>query len=256
MGQPHFLIFENSFKLTNFLIKKWYEIAQEAIAERGRFTIALSGGRSPVEFYCRLAGFKDFDLWQKTHIFLVDERYVPPTHPDSNFRLLKETFLDEIYIPPVNVHPMPTNLEDMDAAARQYEKTIQHVFKLSDGDLPAFDLIMLGIGEDGHTASLFPNHPEVDEKDKLVVSVPFNPIKYDRLSLTLPVINNAKHIFAVAQGPQKAAIVKHIQVGLRDFPITRVHPSQGELVYLFDSKAARNISFLNSYTHQGDAISV
>jgi 6-phosphogluconolactonase len=237
------LIFENSFKLTNFLLKQFFRIAEEAIKKYGRFTVALSGGKSPMEFYVRLAGAKDFSLWSKTHIFIVDERFVPQDHPDSNFRMLKELLLNDILIPEENIHAIPTSKPELNQNREDYESHLTDFFHPEPGDFPRFDFILLGVGEDGHTASLFPHHKETLELEQFCVSLESPNINYPRLSMTLPVINHAKHIFFIVVGEKKAPVIKEMIKDKKIFPASLIHPLSGELMLLMDKEAARQIPY-------------
>lgn len=246
------LIFENSFKLTNFLLKQFFLIAEQSIKKNGRFTIALSGGKSPMEFYIRLAGAKDFALWSKTHVFLVDERCVPDDHPESNFRMLKELLLNDILIPEENIHPVSFN-QDIGESRKLYEDEIKKFFNPEPGDFPKFDFILLGLGEDGHTASLFPHQKETLELERFVISFQNSHINYPRVSLTLPVINHAQHIFFVVVGEKKAPVIKEMIKDKKVFPASLIHPIFGEVMLLMDKEAARQIPYKDGQ-HFGEAV--
>jgi 6-phosphogluconolactonase len=250
------LIFENSFLLTNFLLKKWIELVHQAVERSHRFTVALSGGRTPIEFYSRLSGFDDFDLWEKCHIFLVDERFVPFEDVNSNFGMLKKDLLDFVNIPPENIHPIATDQENVALAAEQYKNVLLHFFDYSKAPLPRFDFILLGIGDDGHTGSLYPGLEGINDINRITIPVSLDYLKQDRVSLTLPVINNARHVIFLVQGEQKAPIVKQIIEEEADIPAALVKPTDGELIYLLDKAAAKKLSYQDSYTYQDDAISI
>jgi 6-phosphogluconolactonase len=195
-------------------IKKWHEISNATIKEHSIFTVALSGGKTPVPFYQQLN--KQNLAWDRIHIFLVDERVVPLDHPDSNYRLIKEHLSNAKHI-----YAMTT--------AQDYEQTL---IKFFNTKLPRFDLIMLGIGEDGHTVSLFSNDPALLEKEKLVVAVKNNKVKYDRITLTLPIINNAKNIIFLAGGKNKAKVIAEVKKQNPQFPASKVQPTHGHLLFL------------------------
>ncbi len=250
-------IFENQYTLTNYLLKQWVFVVKEAMDQRRQFTAALSGGRTPVEFYCRLSGLKDFELWRHTHIFLTDERFVVHDHSDSNFQLIKKNVFDYVNIPDANIHPVNTAVESSEASARAYEKELIQFFKLTlDGEWPRFDFMLLGLGTDGHTASLFPEEKEVNEVKRLSVSVNREKLEHQRISLTLPVINNARNIVFLVHGSSKAKIIKKIIDREKQFPASHVDPLNGELVFLLDKDAAKELSYQNSYSHCGQAIMV
>jgi len=254
--QRKVLIFESGHALTDYLIKQWAEIAQEAVQRSGRFTVALSGGRSPVEFYCKLSSLEDFDLWQKTHIFLGDERFVPLDDDASNFKVIKTNLLDYITIPPENIHPIPTDQKNVDLSAEQYKGLLAQFFEFGEANVPCFDLILLGIGSDGHTASLFPDDKQIDDAKRLVLPVSLPHLKYERISVTLPVINNARNVFFLALGANKADILKEIIENEGCFPASKVKPAATQPVYLLDKEAAQKLSFRDSYFHEGQAISL
>jgi 6-phosphogluconolactonase len=164
------LVFQKREKLYDFLIKKWGEISRKAIQERGIFTIALSGGETPVEFYQKLADSRERLAWGKTHIFLADERFVPFEHPDSNYGMIRKDLLARISLPPQNVHTIQI-YQTPEISAEKYEEDLRMFFNLGKGNFPEFDLIILGIGKDGHTASIFPGDTELLETNHLAEAV-------------------------------------------------------------------------------------
>ncbi len=236
-------IFKTSDEMSDFLVAKWRETAEGAIVRRGFFSVALSGGKTPADFYRRLA-VKELLPWQKTHIFMADERFVPFSDKDSNFGMLYSFLLDKVNLPKQNIHAVATDLSSPSDAARRYEHDMKLFFGLSGHGLPVFDLICLGLGEDGHTASLFPGAAEAEvplmpEKIRLAIPVEHEYVKHARVSLTLPVINNASNVLFIVAGRNKATIVKRV-VADRDqgFPAARVEPSHGSLMFLLDEEAA------------------
>jgi len=249
------LIFENSHVLTDYLLKKWIEIAQESVQRNNRFTVALSGGRSPMEFYCKLSAFKDFDLWKRTHIFLGDERFVPLDHERSNFKMIKESLLDYVNIPPENIHPIATDQKNVELSAEQYKNTLTQLFEFKESNAPCFDLMLLGIGDDGHTASLFPDDEQVDDPQRLVIPVSLPHLKEERVSITMPVINNARNVITFVLGANKADIFKEIIEEKKPFPASKVNPTNGQLIYLLDKEAAQKLSYQDAYSHEDYAIS-
>ncbi|HTZ18548.1 MAG TPA: 6-phosphogluconolactonase [Dissulfurispiraceae bacterium] len=231
-------------EMVDFLVRKWQDTAESAIARAGIFTAALSGGSTPSEFYRRLAILKGDMPWEKTHIFPADERFVPLTDTDSNIGMMKSLFLKEVNLPEENIHAVMTDAASPSEAAECYEQELKRFFALSDAELPRFDLICLGIGEDGHTASLFPGASEAEVplmpgNVRLAVPVEHDLVKHSRISLTLPVINNAETVIVIVAGKHKATIVKRV-VGDRDqgFPAGRVEPSRGRLLFVLDTEAA------------------
>jgi 6-phosphogluconolactonase len=252
--QGKILIFENGFELANDMLHRWIEIAQESVRQRNRFTVALPGGRSPMEFYSRLSAFQDFDLWTKTHIFIGDEKFVPLDHASSNYKMIKANLLDYINIPPDNVHPILTDLKSVELAAEQFKDELVRFFEFKDAGVPEFDLILLGVGTDGHTASLFPDDERINDPQRIVLPVSLSHLKEERITLTLPVINNTRYVIFLDLGANKADIMKAIIEDKKDFPATRVRPTRGRLMHLLDKEAAQKLSYRDSHSHEGRAI--
>ena len=199
-------------------------------------TLALSGGSTPRKMHEMLAQADGID-WSNVHIFWGDERTVPPDHADSNYRMAKETLLDHIDIPAGNVHRMAGEL-DPEIAASKYEDEIRQVFNLKQGDVPRFDIILLGMGADGHTASLFPGTDALDETQRLVVANRVPQMDTVRLTLTYPVLNNARLVLFVVAGEDKADAARQCSLSANPPPAGRVQPHDGQLVWLLDSGAA------------------
>lgn len=235
-------VFSGSAEMAAFMLKQWRETAAGAITARGFFCAALSGGKTPVDFYQLLAGLKDPALWDHTHIFLADERCVPQDNIDSNYHMLRTTFLDQTPIKDENVHPVAVEPSSAELSAARYEAELKSFFRLSRGTLPRFDLILLGIGEEGHTASLFPGTEAVREKERLTADVPLAGSRHDRITLTLPVINNSRNVIVLLRGENKAAIARRvIQVRDTSLPASLVSPGDGRLMFLLDEKAASEL---------------
>lgn len=247
-------IFESAYTLSNYLMKKWHSLARESVETKGRFTVALSGGRTPLEFYCKLSNLDDFGLWKKTHIFLTDERFCSFDEEASNFRMIKENLLNYVRIPEENIHSIATNHVNVSTCASQYEEKLKSFFDFKEGDFPSFDFMLLGLGEDGHTASLFPWDYSIKETTQLVVPVSSDQLSYERISLSLPVLNNASNIFFIAQGSQKSSILEQIIEQNRDYPASYVHTQQGSLSFLLDKEAAGRLSYRDSFVDQDDGI--
>lgn len=220
--------------------------AGEAISTRGHFTIALSGGRTPVALYTLLAKapFASQIPWARVHLFWGDERCVPPDHADSNYRLVRELLLDYVSIPAANVHRMPGEMDPEEGAAR-YEGQLRDFFAPHGDGLPVFDLILLGLGEDGHTASLFPGTRAIRESTRWVVGHHVDMQKGWRITLTPPVINAARTVVFIAAGAAKAAVVKEILEGLfrpDALPAQIVRPAGGTLLWMLDREAAAQLT--------------
>jgi 6-phosphogluconolactonase len=210
--------------------------AEEATATRGRFVTVLSGGSTPRAAYALLAS-ETFALqvdWQHVHVFWSDERCVPPNHPDSNYRMARETLLDQAPIPPDNIHRMRGELLPQQAAAA-YRQELEATLG-ADG---RFDLILLGMGTDGHTASLFPETTALEEQELTTVAVYVDRLQTWRVTLTLPTINAARHALFLVSGAAKAGIVQAVlESPERQFPAQQVRPESGQLVWLLDAPAA------------------
>lgn len=237
------IIFPCMEKLTDYVIEKWLVLSEKAIEKNGRFVVALSGGKTPEKLHMALAQKKDLFDWGRTHIFLADERFVPHADPDSNYRMIRETLLDHLGIPKENVHSVPILESGVKASAKKYEESLVEFFSPSINNFPAFDLIILGIGTDGHAASLFPGSPVLNEKNRIACDVVLGKKMHDRITLTLPVINNAKNVIFIAIGENKAGIAKEILKGRNPkLPASLVEPENGELLLLADRDAGSLIT--------------
>ena len=215
------------------------ERAEAAIATHGQFTLAMAGGSTPKPLYEALAN--EALPWDKIHFFWGDERYVPPDHPDSNEGMARRTWLDKVAIPPGNIHPMPTDEADPAIAAQRYEQELQTFFQLSPGQFPSLDVILLGIGDDAHTASLFPYTNALKVRDKLVAVG--NKNGHPRITLTVPTLNQAQCVLFLVAGANKQGALKQIfakQADEMTYPARLIHP-QEELWWLLDSAAGQNL---------------
>lgn len=231
------LVFPTRRKLYDFLIQKWKELSEKTIEKKGIFSGALSGGETPVEFYQRLADSTDLLPWDKTHIFLADERFVPFEHPDSNYGMIRENLLKRVPIPKKNIHPITVDHSAW-LSAERYEKELKEFFRLREGEFPEFDLIILGIGEDGHTASIFPGDSASLKTSHLASAAKLDVLKHDRITLTLPAINRAWNIAFLVLGECKARIVKKVlEKPQNKVPASLVRPLKGKLFYLLDKSA-------------------
>jgi 6-phosphogluconolactonase len=220
--------------------------AKAAVTERGRFTIALSGGSSPKSLFNLLATNARTVLpWDRTFFFWGDERHVPPTDAESNYRMAEDTMLSKIPVAAGNVFRMPAENPDAAAAADAYEQTLRKFFQLKPGEVPAFDLILLGMGPDGHTASLFPNSPGLEEKSRLVIANWVDKLKTSRLTLTLPVLNAARCVVFLVSGTDKAAVLRTVleeDAPPEQYPSKLIKPGSGKLIWLLDRAAASELT--------------
>lgn len=219
----------------------WRESARRARYERGVFAAALSGGKSPEGFFREMARLDGAGIWAATHVFQADERNVPPDHSENNWRMISSLLLEKVPVPPGNLHPVRTG-DSLAAAVRGYREQIEDFFRAIP-EPPRFDLVLLGIGADGHTASLFPGRPELLVADDVAAGVPLGPPKHDRVTLTLPVLNAARRVIFLASGEAKAAVLKEV---LEDpacrLPAALVRPEAGEALFLLDPGAASTLS--------------
>ncbi len=221
-----------------FMAERWREISSRAADKKAFFVAALSGGKTPVGFYRHLSSVEGLE-WGRTHLFLVDERFVPPESAESNYGMLRETLLSRIPLPSGNVHPMVTDISSIGASAKRYEEELRLFFELTEDGVPSFDLVLLGVGEDGHTASLFPGTEALREKRRLVIPVKLGAALHDRITLTLPVINSAQNIFFLVSGRRKRVVMRKLRQGHdRTLPAAMVVPERGKLFFLMDEEAA------------------
>ncbi|OPY67023.1 MAG: 6-phosphogluconolactonase [Syntrophorhabdaceae bacterium PtaU1.Bin034] len=237
------LVFETGEEMGKFALERFRALAATAVSERGRFAAALSGGRTPVDLYLRI-GREAKDLtWRNIHIFLVDERFVPYNDDRSNYGMIRETLLDAVPIPAENVYPFAVEGIDPEMSAEEYEGLLWDILGSgSDGAAPALDLAMLGMGEDGHTASLFPGSPVIHESTRLARAVPAGEGREARITLTLPMINAARNILFLVAGKAKAAVLGRVAKE-RDplLPASLVRPHHGDLSFLCDREAASGL---------------
>ncbi|HEY6373411.1 MAG TPA: 6-phosphogluconolactonase [Candidatus Sulfotelmatobacter sp.] len=220
--------------------------AKEAVAQRGRFTIALPGGSTPKSLFNLLAtNARTVMPWDRTFFFWGDERHVPPTDPDSNYKMAEETMLSKVPVAAGNVFRIPAENPDAAAAAEAYEQTLRKFFQLEPGQVPVFDLILLGMGPDGHTASLFPGSAGLHEKARFVIANWVDKLKTSRLTLTLPVLNAAHCVAFLVSGTDKAAMLKTVleeNAPPEQYPSKLIRPSNGKLIWLVDRAAASHLS--------------
>jgi 6-phosphogluconolactonase len=236
----HIEVLPDSKALIQRSLELVLEKLRQAIAERNTATIALSGGSTPKPLYEALA---QQDLpWEKLQIFWGDERYVPHDHPDSNALMARQAWLDKVPIPAANIHPMPTDESDPNDAATRYDRELRQLLKLEQGQFPQIDVMLLGMGDDGHTASLFPRTNALQVCDRLVTVG--NKDGQPRITLTIPVINESKAIIFVVAGENKQAALAQIFAPDPDtetYPSSLIHPEHGELWWLLDQAAGANL---------------
>ncbi|GCE13428.1 6-phosphogluconolactonase [Tengunoibacter tsumagoiensis] len=230
-----------SLEAADFIVKA----ANEAIADHGRFTLALSGGSTPRKLYGMLAGdpYKDQIDWSKVEIFWSDERCVPPTDAESNFQLAQEVMFSKLQIPAANIHRCPADEADRDAASLAYTQEMKRVFQ-TDG-VPAFDLIQLGMGPEAHTCSLFPHQASLQEEVRLIMPVTVPKPPPPRLTFTPPLLNAARHVLFLVTGAEKAEALQAVLEGSYqpdEYPAQIVRPTNGHVTWMLDNAAAARLS--------------
>ncbi len=267
IGNARVFIFENAAALARNAADRFVALAQESIAARGHFAVALSGGATPRALY-KLLATPEFSArieWARAHLFWGDERAVPPDHRDSNFKMANDALIARAPIPPANVHRLRGELPPADAA-REYEQILRAclppqkmeriqmetdadfssprasaLIRVPDSSFPRLDLILLGLGADGHTASLFPHAAALREESRTVVAPYIEKLRAHRLTLTAPTINAARHILFLVAGAGKAEMVRAVLRGdyrPDDLPAQMIQPANGECVWLLDQAAA------------------
>lgn len=239
----HRKVFGSTEMLVNAVTSSIVEILNKAIASRGVSSIALSGGTTPKSVYELLATdeFSSQIRWPFVQMFWGDERCVPPHSSESNYKMVSEALLEKIPIPKYNIHRMKGE-RPPDEGARVYEKELREFLPVHHG-YPQFDLMLLGLGEDGHTASLFSGTPAVEERTRWVTNVYADHLQSHRLTLTLPVINNSRTVMFIVSGGKKSSILKQVlEVNEVRYPAQRVRPDQGTLLWMCDRESTRHLT--------------
>ena len=243
MDRPsEIIVFDDPAALAEAAAQAIAECAEEAVAARGRFMVALAGGSTPRHTYERLAQppWRDRLPWDRTWIFFGDERGVTPDHPDSNYRMANEALLTKVPIPANQIARIRGEAEDPETAATEYGQRLSEVFECKRGGLPRFDLILLGMGVDGHTGSLFPGSPVLKEVFRPVAAVHASAASIpQRFTFTLPVINTAARVMFLVAGGEKAKLLKAVlNEPTSALPAALVRPTNGRLTWLLDRAAA------------------
>lgn len=240
----NYIVAENTAALATRAAQHFTELAEQAVAARGRARIAISGGSTPKAAFQLLGDpsqpWRARMPWESIEIFWVDERCVPPDHPDSNYRMTREALLDHVPLRPEQIHRMEGELDPEEGAAR-YESGLRNSFRLEGAEVPVLDLVQLGMGPDGHTASLFPHSAALDELGRLSVANHVQNKDAWRITLTWPVINQARSVFFLIGGAGKAAILREVLLGARDperLPSQLIRPASGILTLILDRAAA------------------
>jgi 6-phosphogluconolactonase len=243
--KPDIIICRDADELAHKAAEQFIALANDAVTRSGRFTVALSGGSTPRALYSLLASadYRGQINWRCVHLFWGDERCVPPDHTESNYRMVHEALLSKIQMPPENIHRM-TGEKEPRLAASEYADELRRFFQLSPGQLPRFDLILLGLGEDGHTASLFPGTDALRDKEHLVATAYVERLKAHRLTITLPVINAGAQVSFLVSGESKSAIVRALlgpDPDTTQYPAGKVVPANGKLVWFITQDAGSGL---------------
>jgi 6-phosphogluconolactonase len=232
-------------ELSTAAAQEFVRLAKDTAKEKRLFSVALSGGSTPRGLYALLAdegrSFRSQIRWDRIHLFWGDERHVPPEHPESNYRMVDECLLSTGTVPRQNVHRIHAENLDAAKAAADYAQTLRNFFKLTANEPPRFDLALLGMGADGHTASLFPGTEALEEQRRLVVAQWVGKFRAFRITLTPPALNHADNVIFLVSGGDKAEVLREVLRGAyspRQYPAQLVRPTRGRLLWLVDQAAA------------------
>lgn len=245
-------IVEDSEELSTLAAEQFARLAVEAVRDKGLFTVALAGGSTPRNLYSLLSSpdkpFRAQLSWDRIFFFWGDERHVPPAHPESNYRMAHETLLSRVPVPPENAHRIKSEIADASKAADEYGETLRSFFELGTGQFPCFNLILLGLGSDGHTASIFPGSDVINEKRRLVGAPWIEKLKNSRITLTPPVLNKAEAVIFLVSGSEKANALQRVLEGdyqPERLPAQVIRQNKSRVLWLVDQEAA---SMLRSST--------
>ena len=243
-AQPEIQVLDTPADVFEAAAEEFAQLANQAVQAQGKFSVALSGGSTPKGMFALLAGEKFSSLsWNKIYFFWGDERYVPLQHPENNYRMANEALLSKVPVPRENAFRVRTEEKDASGAALDYEQTLKGFFRLRDGEVPRFDLIFLGMGPDGHTASLFPGTAALDETKRLVVANWVEKFKAYRITFTYPVLDAAACVTFLVAGEDKASALHQVwEDPSSGLPAQRVQLKHGRLIWLLDRAAASGLS--------------
>jgi len=248
MTAPIIRLFADAAEVSRAAADEFVRRAAEAVVARGRFTVALSGGSTPQRLYQLLAdpALRAQVDWTRVDLFWGDERCVPPTSNDSNYHTAQEAMLSRLPIPPARIHRIEAERSDREAAARDYQAVLARTFGVdANGAPPVFDLILLGMGPDGHTASLFPDTTALDETTRWVVVNHVPKFAADRITMTYPILNAAREVLFLVAGADKAEPLVEVLEGPPDshrLPSQRVRPATGQLIWFVDRQASARLT--------------
>jgi 6-phosphogluconolactonase len=238
-------IVENGEAVSRAAAEMMVSLALEKLKSKESFAVALSGGSTPKNMFAVLANeaaLRNRMPWDKVHFFWGDERHVAPDHSDSNYRMANAALLSRVPVPPENIHRIRAENPDAGKAAEDYEQELRGFFKLETEQLPAFDCVFLGMGPDGHTASLFPATKALHEHERLVVSNWVDKFQSYRITMTTRVLNNADMVIFLVSGEEKAEPLRVVLEGEKQtdrYPSQLIEPTHGKLLWLVDQAAAR-----------------
>jgi 6-phosphogluconolactonase len=224
--------------------KHFVEKANQAIAERGQFTVALSGGHTPPLLYKQLSSgeFHNQVDWTKVHFFISDERCVPHDSKESNWGMAQRELLNKLALPKQNFHPTQDQDKNPAISAEDYEHSLREFFAVKGAEIPRFDLIQMGMGPDGHTASLFPGSKALTEQKRLVVDNFVDKFETYRITFTYPLINNAREIMFMLEGGEKSHVFAEVANSTTEnYPVQRVAPTDGTVIWYVDQDVARDL---------------
>jgi 6-phosphogluconolactonase len=244
MEKKNVFVFDDYEALVNATAELFVKLAEQSIKDRGKFVVSLSGGNTPKGLYTRLAE-KEFASridWSRVHVFFGDERTVAYTSPESNQRMITESLLSKVPLSRENVFALSDPDLDAQATAIDYERSMHEFFRLEAGEFPQFDFMLLGLGEDGHTASLFPGSPALQECERWFVDNKVEKLNTTRLTMTYPVINHSRNIIFLGAGKAKAAVLKDVLTGSEGkYPSQNVKAEQGKLYWYLDKEIASEL---------------
>jgi len=238
-----FLIADTPQELADIVAAGFAREVDQVLKHRGRCTVVLSGGTTPKLFLSRLAEepYRSSVSWDRLHFFWGDERCVPYEHPESNSRMAQDALLKWVHVSAANIYRMPADQGHPNEAAAIYEETLRKFFGITDSNFPQFDIVFLGMGSDGHAASLFPGSPALAEKIQWVVPSSRGSEQMQRLTMTIPVFNNARKVLFVVQGAEKSATLKKVLAESQTsdlLPAQMIQPQRGSKLWFLDRMAA------------------
>ena len=241
--EPQIRVFASPQELFHGAAEEFSRTGSEAIAQQGRFTVALSGGSTPRGLHQELVtGFRSSLAWDQVFFFWGDERHVPPTDPDSNYRMAQESLLAKLPVPADHIFRVPAEWPDADQAAAAYEETLRGFFRPQADSFPRFDFLLLGMGPDGHTASLFPGTAALTERKRWVVGNWVEKLHTFRITFTYPVLNHAARVMFLVSGDEKSEMVrKALKDPDANLPCQGVRPTRGSLDWFLDKGAATKL---------------